>query len=46
MVDKIKDFQYSGFKGATNNQMELKACILALEEVLKFDELKRIERIA
>ena len=26
-----KDFEYKGIKGATNNQMELKACIEALK---------------
>ena len=31
----IKDVQFSGYKGATNNQMELQACILALKESIR-----------
>jgi len=41
----VRDLPSFGYKGATNNQMELKACILALEEVLKLDEIKQIQRI-
>ena len=41
----IKDFCSIGYKGATNNQMELEACIYALNEVIKHKELKRISRV-
>jgi len=41
----IKDLSLSGYKGANNNQMELKACIVALREVLKFDEIEQVQRI-
>ena len=33
--DEIKDIPFVGFKHATNNQMELIACISALKEVVK-----------
>jgi len=33
--DQIQDVQFAGYKNATNNQMELKACIMALEEALR-----------
>ncbi len=32
--DEIKDIPFVGYKGASNNQMELKACICALQEVI------------
>jgi len=44
-AESIRDFPYSGFKGATNNQMELKACIMALEEAMKLYEIRMIDRI-
>ncbi len=31
----IQDLEFLGYKDATNNQMELKACILALEEAVR-----------
>lgn len=34
------DFSPFGYKGATNNEMELQACVLALREVLKLDTLR------
>lgn len=34
------DFSPYGYKGATNNEMELQACILALREVIKLKDLE------
>lgn len=34
-----------GYKPATNNQMELQACILALKEALKLDVLDTVRRV-
>ncbi len=34
-----KDFSPFGYKGATSNEMELQACVLALREVVKFQDL-------
>ena len=31
----VQDIQFSGYKNATNNQMELQACIMALEEGMR-----------
>jgi len=39
------DFCPEGYIGATNNQMELKACCEALEEVHKLNGLQRVSRI-
>ncbi len=39
------DFCPEGYIGATNNQMELEACIVALQQVLKFNELQQVSRI-
>jgi ribonuclease HI len=30
--DQVQDVQFAGYKNATNNQMELQACIMALKE--------------
>ncbi|MDD3487555.1 MAG: ribonuclease HI [Candidatus Moranbacteria bacterium] len=35
-----KDLKFSGYKSATNNQMELMACILGLKEAQKLEEIK------
>jgi ribonuclease HI len=35
-----KDFNLPGYKCATNNQMELQACILGLSEALKIEEIE------
>lgn len=43
--DMVKDFNFQGYKGATNNQMELQACITALEETRELAELRQIQRI-
>lgn len=42
---EIKDFTPYGYKGATNNMMELQGPILALKEIIKLNELKDIESI-
>lgn len=42
----IWDFEYAGYKGSNNNEMELQACILAMKEVLKvFDTIRPLPRI-
>lgn len=41
----VKDFSPSGYRGATNNEMELQACVLALREVIKFEDLKGVQGI-
>ena len=33
--DHIWEFEYAGYKNATNNEMELLACIAALKEVFE-----------
>ena len=43
--EKIKDFEYLGVFGATNNQMELRACIQGLKEAIGFSGLVSINRI-
>lgn len=35
--EQIQDFDFIGYKNATNNQMELHACIVALKEAMKLD---------
>jgi len=40
-----KDVNHSGYKGATNIQMEIQACVLALKEAQKLDVLNRVSRI-
>ena len=37
--EQLHDFVYPGYKGATNNQMELQACIVALRESAKFRDM-------
>ncbi len=36
-----RDFSPYGYVGATNNEMELQACILSLREVLKLEDLNK-----
>lgn len=38
--DTSKDFSSYSYQGATNNEMELQACVLALKEVVKLNSLK------
>ena len=41
----INDFDFDGYKNATINQMELNACIVALQQISDFSELCQISRI-
>ncbi len=41
----VEDFPFIGYSGATNNQMELQACIDALKEVLKRDDMSQFSKI-
>jgi ribonuclease HI len=44
--EKIEDLDnLLGFKNATNNQMELQACVVALEKAKKIKEFNRINKI-
>lgn len=43
--DYIKDIKLAGYKNATNNQMELKACILGLQEAIKLPEFNGLQKI-
>lgn len=38
--EKIQDVQFLGYQNATNNQMELQACIAALQQAIKLDLLR------
>lgn len=40
-----KDFMPTGFKGVTNNQMEIQACISALKEALSLPKLNNVSRV-
>ena len=41
----LQDFQFPGYKNATNNQMELYACITALKKTAKLDGLSSVAKI-
>lgn len=41
----VNEFDYPGYKQATNNEMELEACIKALEEALDHDALDKYKTI-
>ena len=43
--DLREDLNLQGYKDATNNQMELKACSLAIQEASKLPEIKDIQQI-
>jgi len=43
--EQIQDFQFSGYKNATNNQMELHACIISLKEALRLQLTFDVSRI-
>jgi ribonuclease HI len=43
--EQITDYYPPGYKNATNNQMELQACIVALKEVIKNDMDNGISRV-
>jgi len=41
----VEDFPFIGYSGATNNQMELQACIDSLKEVLRRKDIDQFSRI-
>lgn len=43
--DQIQDFDFDGYKGATNNQMEIYACNKALKQAIKFEFLPNVSKI-
>ena len=43
--EKIQDIHSPGYKNATNNQMELQACILALNEAMQLQLTFRVNRV-
>jgi len=43
--EQIQDVQSPGYKNATNNQMELKACILALNEAIRLQLTAGVSKI-
>ncbi len=43
--ERIQDFQFTGYKNATNNQMELHACIVALKEAMKLDLSQNVTKV-
>lgn len=43
--EQVQDVQSPGYKGATNNQMELKACVMAIEEAMRLQLTKGVTRI-
>ena len=43
--EKEETFPHQGFPAATNNQMELTACIKAMGEILKFPHVQRFKKI-
>ena len=44
-VEIIEDLEVPGYKSATNNQMELNACVIALKEALRKFELTNFTKI-
>jgi ribonuclease HI len=42
----IEDVELPGYRGATNNQMELYACVAALKEAREYHDLGSVNRIA
>jgi len=43
--DQVQDFQFTGYKNSTNNEMELQACIMALKEAIKQNLPPNITRV-
>jgi ribonuclease HI len=43
--EQVKDFQFTGHKDATNNEMELQACIVALKEAMKQNLPPNVTRV-
>ena len=42
----VNSYDYSGYPGATNNEMELEACIIALDEALTHQRFKSYDTVA
>jgi ribonuclease HI len=43
--EEVTDFEFAGYKNATNNQMELHACIVAIEAAIKVDLPANLTRV-
>lgn len=43
--EKVHDFEFAGYRNATNNEMELSACIMALKEAMKLDLLSNVTKV-
>jgi ribonuclease HI len=43
--DQIQDFDFEGYKDATNNQMEIHACNVALKEAMKLDFPPNVSKV-
>lgn len=43
--DSVEEFELSGYRGSSNNQMELYACVAALRQLLKDDWHNRARKI-
>jgi ribonuclease HI len=41
----VQDVQFTGFANATNNQMELQACIAALEEAIRLHMIEGVRKV-
>lgn len=44
-AEAVEDVNLPGFKAATNNQMELYACIAALKEAIRYKDLSPYQRV-
>jgi ribonuclease HI len=43
--EQVQDLEFAGYKNATNNEMELHACIVALKEAMKADIPPNITKV-
>ena len=43
--EQVQDFDFAGYPNATNNQMELHACIVSLKEAIKLDLPSNIAKV-
>jgi len=43
--EQVQDIQFPGYQNATNNQMELKACIAALQEAMRLDLIRGTSKV-
>ena len=41
----VQDVEFLGHRNATNNQMELKACILALDEAMRLQLISHVDKV-